>query len=237
MIHTYNVIGLTCQSCVEKVSKAIKELDEVQNIEIDLKKSKATITMNHHLNLDTLNQALKPLKKYKLQEQESESLDSPNVEKEENLTPLIIIVGYLSGAVLLRAIIAEDFSLHTIMTNFMGGFFIIFSLFKMIDLKGFAEGYATYDIIAGKSEFYAKTYPFLELILGVLYFTDLIPTITNVITAILMFIGSLGVAKALVEKRTIQCACLGTALKLPMTKVTLVEDISMGIMAIIMLVI
>ncbi len=41
--------------------------------------------------------------------------------------------------------------------------------------------------------------------------------------------------QALLQKRTIQCACLGTALKLPMTKVTLGEDLLMGLMALGML--
>ena len=50
-----------------------------------------------------------------------------------------------------------------------------------------------------------------------------------------MAIGSIGVFQALREKKTIQCACLGTALKLPMTKVTLIEDVGMGVMALLML--
>ena len=122
------------------------------------------------------------------------------------------------------------------MKNFMGGFFVIFSLFKMIDLNGFADGYSTYDVIAKRSRGYAIAYPFIELALGVAYLLAWNLRLTNAITFGLMSIGTIGVAKALLEKRRIQCACLGTALKLPMTKVTLVEDVGMAAMALAMLV-
>ncbi|HMO18726.1 MAG TPA: hypothetical protein PKA63_10775 [Oligoflexia bacterium] len=47
----------------------------------------------------------------------------------------------------------------------------------------------------------------------------------NFINLILMLVGSIGVAKALIETGNIQCACLETAFKLPMTKLTLLEDV------------
>ena len=154
----------------------------------------------------------------------------------ETLRPLFVIVAYLVGAVLVRAFATGDFSSHELMKNFMGGFFVIFSLFKMIDLNGFADGYSTYDVIAKRSRGYAIAYPFIELALGVAYLLAWNLRLTNAITFGLMSIGTIGVAKALLEKRRIQCACLGTALKLPMTKVTLVEDVGMAAMALAMLV-
>jgi hypothetical protein len=58
---------------------------------------------------------------------------------------------------------------------------------------------------------------------------------TNLATLILMLVGAVGVLKALLNKRAIRCACLGTALNLPMTTITLVEDLGMAAMAAIML--
>ncbi|XHC24778.1 hypothetical protein ABWH91_10920 [Phycisphaerales bacterium ac7] len=69
-----------------------------------------------------------------------------------------------------------------------------------------------------------------------LYLLNAFPIATNIVTLALMLIGSVGVLKALMENRRIQCACLGTALNLPMTKVTLIEDLSMAAMAAGMLV-
>ena len=58
---------------------------------------------------------------------------------------------------------------------------------------------------------------------------------TNIITLVLMLVGAAGVLNALLNKQAIRCACLGTALNLPMTKVTLVEDLTMAVMAGVML--
>ena len=78
-------------------------------------------------------------------------------------------------------------------------------------------------------------YPFIELGLGVAYLTGLLPIVTNAITLVIMLIGILGVSQALLAKRKIQCACLGTVFNLPMSKVTFIEDGLMAIMAGVML--
>ena len=41
--------------------------------------------------------------------------------------------------------------------------------------------------------------------------------------------------KILLDKKSIRCACLGTALKLPMTEATFIENAIMIVMAVIML--
>ena len=79
-------------------------------------------------------------------------------------------------------------------------------------------------------------YPFVELGLGVAYLLAWMPLAINIITLVLMLVGAAGVLNALLNKRAIRCACLGTALNLPMTKVTLVEDLAMAVMAVVMLV-
>ena len=51
-----------------------------------------------------------------------------------------------------------------------------------------------------------------------------------------MAISSIGVAIELSKKKEIMCACLGVVFKLPMTYVTLLEDLLMAAMALIMLI-
>ena len=60
--------------------------------------------------------------------------------------------------------------------------------------------------------------------------------IALIITALVLGITAIGVTKALMDKKNIQCACLGTALKLPMTKATFIENTIMLVMAIWMLI-
>jgi hypothetical protein len=52
----------------------------------------------------------------------------------------------------------------------------------------------------------------------------------------LSLIGAVGVIRANLSRQTIECACLGTVFKLPMSVVTVVENLGMAVMAAWMLV-
>ena len=52
------------------------------------------------------------------------------------------------------------------------------------------------------------------------------------VTIVILGITTFGVTKTLMNKKNIQCACLGTALKLPMTEATLIENALMLSMSI-----
>ena len=56
----------------------------------------------------------------------------------------------------------------------------------------------------------------------------------DVVTAIIMCIGLIGVLSAVQKKQAIQCACLGTEFNLPMSVVTIIENSVMIVMAIAM---
>jgi len=56
-----------------------------------------------------------------------------------------------------------------------------------------------------------------------------------VITLVILGLTTTGVVQSLLSKRKIQCACLGTALKLPMTQATFIENTIMILMALWML--
>jgi len=118
---------------------------------------------------------------------------------------------------------------------FMAGFFIVFGLFKVVKWRGFADAYSTYDIIAKRSRAYAYLYPLIELGLGISYLVGWNLILTNAVTLVVMSVGALGVAKEIRKKNQVPCACLGTVFKIPMTKVTLVEDLLMAVMALWMI--
>jgi hypothetical protein len=119
------------------------------------------------------------------------------------------------------------------MYDFMGLFFIVFSFFKFLDYKGFPDSFAQYDPLAKKSRGYAFVYPFLESALGVMFLLQIEVFYALGATLIILSITTLGVLQSLMQKNQIQCACLGTALKLPMTEATLIENLLMITMAIV----
>ena len=122
------------------------------------------------------------------------------------------------------------------MLDFMGLFYIVFSFFKLLDLKGFPESFKMYDPLAKVMPVYRWIYPFIELTLGILFLMRIQISIALVITLVILGITTIGVTRILLNNKTIQCACLGTALKLPMTKATFIENSIMIVMAIIMLI-
>lgn len=152
-----------------------------------------------------------------------------------NFLPLIIIGAIIVLFTVIKQMIS-GFSIHYAMYDFMGSFFIIFSSFKIINLHGFAEAYSTYDIIAKRSTAYTYTYPFIEFTLGIMYLMRFQLAIANYVTLLLMIVSSIGVGYELAQNKQIMCACLGAVFKIPMTYVTLAEDVIMGTMALIMLI-
>ncbi len=117
------------------------------------------------------------------------------------------------------------------MQNFMAGFFLVFSFFKLLNLKGFAESYSTYDIIAKKWLGWGYVYAFIELGLGIAYLLNFNPLLTNSVTFLVMNISIVGVLQSVLNRRKIKCACLGAVFNLPMSTITIIEDSLMIVMS------
>lgn len=150
--------------------------------------------------------------------------------------PLIVILGLIAlgtFAFAWKDTQSGTFAWQNVKTNFMGGFFFAFAGFKLLDLKGFAQGYSTYDILARKFMLYGYMYPFIELGLAVCYLMRFHLTQVSILTVVIMGFSGLGVLQTLSSGRKFQCACLGTFIKVPLTSVTLFEDFGMAIMAIL----
>ena len=121
------------------------------------------------------------------------------------------------------------------MLDFMGLFYIVFSFFKMLDLKGFPDSFRMYDPLAKRVPIYGNIYPFIETALGLMFLMRFEINIALIITLVILGVTTIGVSKTLLDKKAIKCACLGTALKLPMTEATFIENAIMIIMAVLML--
>ena len=74
-------------------------------------------------------------------------------------------------------------------------------------------------------------YPFIELALGFAFLFGYNMITLSWIALVLSVVGAIGVIQANLNKQTIQCACLGTVFQLPMSVVTIVENLGMAAMA------
>ncbi len=113
------------------------------------------------------------------------------------------------------------------MSDFMGLFFLVFSFFKLLDLPGFVNAYKRYDIPSKYIPFWAWIYPFIELVFGVLYLRGINHPYLHGAVLFVLGISIIGVCKSVLGKQTIQCACLGVGFQLPMSVITIIEDLLM----------
>ncbi|BDC34960.1 hypothetical protein Noda2021_09180 [Candidatus Dependentiae bacterium Noda2021] len=148
----------------------------------------------------------------------------------EQFKPLIIITAVIIVLTVLLQLF-HGFTTSGFMLDFMGVFFLVFGAFKLANVSAFAKAYKQYDLITQQFPLWGYLYPFIEVTLGVAYLFRFNIYLISAITLILMIIGSIGVYRKLKKKETIACACLGTVFKLPMTYVTLAEDLIMALMA------
>lgn len=130
------------------------------------------------------------------------------------------------------------FDLQIWLEWFMGGFLIIFGSFKLIGYEAFVQMFPVYDPIAARSRAYTMVYPFIELFLGFLYVSNLLPVFRDLVTLVIFSIGAWGVLKytSRTKNEAIQCACLGNVIKLSLSTVTLIEDVLMAGLSVIMLI-
>ncbi|HVZ59099.1 MAG TPA: heavy metal-binding domain-containing protein [Patescibacteria group bacterium] len=145
---------------------------------------------------------------------------------------MIVLITFVLG---LHDVMMGSFLFTRVISYFMIGFFLVFSTFKLIDLKGFAKGYATYDLLAMRWEGYGYIYPFLELFFGIGMIYAPQAKVLLIAEIIIMVFSGLGVTSKLLRHEKFTCACLGTFLKVPLTKITLVEDFGMAALALLLL--
>jgi len=149
----------------------------------------------------------------------------------KDFLPLIVIVSIVLGLTLVGVVYLEQ----DLMLAFMGYFFLVFGLLKVIRIRGFVSAYRMYDVLAMRSKVYAYVYPFLELGFAVSYLLVWQVKIVSGVVVVVMLIGAYGVYQKLRQKEEVPCACLGTVFKIPMTYVTLGEDLLMAAMALMVI--
>jgi len=225
--------NLKCQNCVSKVAPVLDADHEIAEwtVRTDDERKLLSVT-GTQVDAGHVRSLVKTAGFEVFDEirQPEEELQAPAAEKppsRETYFPLILVFLYLMGFVAISQFRAGRVDWMVSMNTFMGGFFAVFSFFKLLNLRGFADAYRSYDILTRWVPTYGYVYPFIELALGICYLTAFAPMATNLANFAVMSVGAVGIARTLLRKNKIQCACLGTVFNLPMSKVTLIEDLIM----------
>ena len=216
-----NVTGMTCGSCVAKIEHALDGPSGVEHVHVDLQQGTVMVSGGAALSREALESAIRSA---------GFGVEGGPAVQASSFTPLLVAVS-LIGLGSLASGGADGF-----MAKFMGGFFLVFGGLKLLDLGGFAAAYAKYDLLAARLPAYGWVYPVVEVVLGLAYLATPEWMGLHAITFVLMTFSALGVIRALRRGEQLTCACMGTAFNLPMTTVTIVEDLGMAAMAGAMLV-
>jgi copper chaperone CopZ len=232
MENIFHISGMTCMSCRKSLIGKINAIEDVLSVQVSLETGIAKIQSKNQLTSREISMLLGS--KYSAQKSVSNS-KRIKTSKLKQLTPLFLIFIYLIVGTLFLSY-QLNANMERKMQIFMGMFFIVFSFFKFLDYEGFPNSFKRYDPLAKKIPAYAKLYPFLETVLGIAFLMEWYLPIIILFTLIILSITTFGVLRVLTQKSQIDCACLGTALKLPMTEATLIENGIMLTMAIVLLV-
>ena len=109
--------------------------------------------------------------------------------------------------------------------GFMGVSLSMLASLKLMDLESFTESFEKYDLVAQQAKPYAKTFPFLELLLGLGFLSGAAPVFTGLGSLILGTSGVISVFKAVyIDKLKLNCACVGGNSKAPLGVISFLEN-------------
>lgn len=243
MRESFAVRGMHCNACVARIRTALEEVPGVSAAEVTLDPPRARVDAGGPVDREKVEAALRKAGDYSIDEwglaDDGASPSTSSTGTREGAEPrgflatyrpLLLLALYLVAGAAILAVRAEVWWL-AFLRFFMAGFFLAFSYFKLLDLGGFAASYSMYDLVAARFLAWGRAYPFVELGLGLLYLSGWNPVVTNAITLAVMSVGAAGVIRSMMAKRAVRCACLGTVFDLPVSNVTLIEDLLMAAMA------
>ena len=231
MKQAIQILGMTCQGCRKGVEEKLATMAGVSKVSVSLEHASAEFETKEILDVASISAVLG--EKYTVDNLNENSSTPPADSKWKQLRPLFLIFGYvIAGSFLLSR--GQDIAVF--MQYFMGLFYIVFSFFKLLDYRGFPASFQQYDPIAKRLPFTVGSIRLSRQFLAS-------PSCCRGKSNWLCGSRSLSLGAPLwalcnnfCRKSSIQCACLGTVLNLPMTEATLVENTIMLGMAFAMLV-
>jgi glutaredoxin len=117
------------------------------------------------------------------------------------------------------------------MTGFMGISLSMLASLKLIDVDAFASSFEKYDLVTKRFKPYGKTYPFIELLVGLGFLSGVAPLATGIGSLLVGLAGATSVIKAVyIDKLALNCACVGGNSRAPLGVVSFAENAIMTVM-------
>lgn len=158
----------------------------------------------------------------------------PDPKEGETYQPVLAVFAVtLPTAITTCLAIEGGLDLIRVVELFIAFSMIVLGILKLQDLQSFATGFVQYDVVARRYVPYSYVYPFIEAGAGVLMIASLWPWFVAPIVLIASTIGAFSIIKAVyIEKRDLNCACVGGGSSVPLGFISLTENLMMMAMAI-----
>ena len=230
-IQLFKIIGIKCNNCVDNILKDLNKIKTITHAEINNNLSEVKIISEQKISTNEIQSYIK--QKYIVTETENHNREIKKKSKFKQLYPLLLIITYIFLSCIFLNI--ENINTQSFMLDFMGIFFVVFSFFKLLNLKGFSNSFKKYDLIGKQFNLYCWIYPFIEIAIGIFLLMRFHIYICLIITLVILISTFIGVIRSLRKNENLKCACLGSVLDLPMTEATLIENCTMIIMSLIII--
>lgn len=254
---TFEVQGVHCTSCIQKINSVLKEIDRTAIIE-GLNPTILRLSSNASSNeLNRLFQEKLNTTRY--------SIHPMSVTSHKNRLPktnkgylslgllylLISLLSLLHPHLFSFAFINHNKrTIQSYLHHFMGYFYLIFGLFKIFNYSKFISFYPLYNDVARRFSWYNRLYPFVEIIVAIYFLfirffmqqSNHFDNLFSVVISLISSYSSISIARFLLQRNNNKnaevavCACLGTVISLPVTWITFGEDILMLLMSLFCLI-
>lgn len=163
---------------------------------------------------------------------------SPDPKEGETYQPVIAVFAVALGMALTTCWAIEGgIAMLRVVELFVAISMCVLGILKLRDLRSFATGFVQYDLVARRYVPYSYVYPYVEAGGGALMIAGLFPRVVAPLVLAVSTIGAVSVFKAVyVEKRDLNCACVGGGSSVPLGFISLTENLMMMAMAVWMMV-
>jgi|TARA_B110000263_G_scaffold141741_1_gene123046 copper chaperone CopZ len=234
--NTYEIKGMTCDGCVQTIKNKLELENDIIEANISLNESKIILISKKDYKSKDLDKITKNVGSYSFHNKNETNKKKKNklLNYIKTYKPILLALFFVILLAFISSI-EESFTYKKFFRLYMGYFFIIFSFLKLQNINQFAISFSKYDPISKKYFKFGVIYPFLELFLGILFILNFFGLFINILTIIIFIPQTIGIIIKLRNNEKISCACVGTSIEIPISNLTILENLIMCLMAIYMI--
>ena len=155
-----------------------------------------------------------------------------------SILTLFILIIYIINLYYLKWNIDTKEKKLLLIKNIIASILISFGLIKLYNLYEFVSIFSKYDIITQYLPIYAYIFPFLEILLGLsIIIIKKNIYIQKIYQMIVLYtiINLIGIYNGLQSKIPLKCGCMGSYFDLPLSNLTIIENLMILIKTIILI--